>query len=133
MKKPRDQERWGRRLRRWPEAETRAHRLGLNLKLPAFEVWRSRDFLVQLFNEDGHIRVTVNRTHMPNGKDWADGITWDELQQIKADIGRGDMWAVEVYPPDGDVINVANLRHLWLLDEPPPYGWRSLDQIAETA
>lgn len=123
MKRPVDNERFGRRLRRVLEHEFNGRLLGLSM--PPFEVWRSRDFLVTLFDEDGHVRVTVNRSHMPNGIDWADGITWDELQAIKHDIGRGELWAVECYPPDDAVINVSNMRHLWLLDEPPAYGWNT--------
>lgn len=42
-------------------------------------------------------------------------ITWNELQQVKRDCGRGDVWAVEIYPPDQYVVDAANLRHLWLL------------------
>lgn len=121
MKRPVDQELWGRRLCRWPEAELDGRLIGVTL--PPFEVWRSRDFLVALFDENGNVRVTVNRTHQPNGIDWADGITWDELEPIKHEIGRGDVWAVELFPADAAVVNVSNMRHLWLLDEPPPYGW----------
>lgn len=120
-RRPKDQHRWGRTLRRWHEAELGAASTGMSL--PPFEVWRSRDFLVQLFADDGNIRVTVNRTHMPNGKDWAEGITWDDLQQLKREIGHADTWAVEVFPADEHLVDVANLRHLWLLDGPPPYGW----------
>jgi hypothetical protein len=29
-----------------------------------------------------------------------------------------------VYPPVDEIVNVANMRHLWLLDEAPPYAWR---------
>jgi hypothetical protein len=34
------------------------------------------------------------------------------------------MWAVEIYPADGDVVAVANMRHLWLLPEAPAFAWR---------
>ena len=112
---------WGRTLRQLPrEAFEPATS---SLTLPPFEVWRSRDFLVQLFDESGHIRITVNRTHRPNGKDWAGGISWDELQQIKSEIGRADEWAVEIYPPNDEVVDVAVMRHLWLLPAEPDYGW----------
>lgn len=122
MKQPVDRERFGRRLRRWPAAELNA--LTSAAQLPPFEVWRSRDFLVQLFRDGTAVRITVNRTHQPNGIDWADGITWDELQAIKHEIGHGDEWAAELFPPDDRVINVSNMRHLWLLDEPPAFGWQ---------
>jgi hypothetical protein len=32
---------------------------------------------------------------------------------------------VEVYPPDEAVVNVANIRHLWLLAEAPAYAWNN--------
>jgi hypothetical protein len=32
--------------------------------------------------------------------------------------------AVEVYPPAGDVVNVANMRHLWVLRDRLPFAWR---------
>lgn len=120
-RRPADQEKWGRRLRRDTDAE-RSPKLA-TMTLPPFEVWRSRDFFVQVFNEGGVVRLTVNRTYAPNGIDWADGITWDELQRIKAEVGRNDRWAVEVYPPDEHVVNDANMRHLWLLDTAPTFGW----------
>lgn len=85
-------------------------------KLP-LELWQSRDWLVQVYQERGGLRVSVRRIS------GLDGITWDELQGVKAGIGRGDRWAVELYPPDDRVVNVANMRHLWLLDGPPPMGW----------
>lgn len=88
------------------------------------EVWRSRDYLVQLVREPAGLRLSVNSTRVrPDGR-WDDGLTWDELQAIKRQIGLGDCYAVEVYPPDRDVVNVANMRHLWILPEPLPIGWR---------
>lgn len=120
-RRPADQHAWGRRLRRWSEAEARARTWKARRK--PVEVWRSRDFLVQLYVDGEWTRISVNRTHMPNGQDYADGITWDDLQRLKAEIGRGDQWAVEVFPADAEVVNDANMRHLWLLAEPPPFAW----------
>ncbi|MFO0271336.1 MAG: hypothetical protein ACK53W_12480 [Gemmatimonadota bacterium] len=89
-------------------------------------VWRSREYLVQLYAIDGRPpRLSINRTDFnPSGRN-VDGIAWDDLQRLKAEAGFGSMWAVEVYPADGQVINVANMRHLWLLPEPPPFAWRA--------
>lgn len=86
------------------------------------QVWESRDFLVQLYRDNGALRLSVNST-APSARDWADGIHWDTLQRIKHDVGYGDWWAVECYPPDEDLVDVGNLRHLWLLPEPPAFGW----------
>ncbi|PRZ51176.1 hypothetical protein BX589_12017 [Paraburkholderia fungorum] len=97
-----------------------------NLPEKLIEVWRSRDFLVQVFAErDGIVRASVNRTSVNSGTDrWLDGITWDELQRIKREIGRGQLDAVEVFPADRDVVNVANMRHLFILADPLPFAWR---------
>lgn len=87
------------------------------------EVWRSRRFLVQVYAaSEGAERVSVNRVVIA-GDRWADGITWDDLQSVKREIGRGERWAVEVFPADSAVVNVANMRHLWLLPERPAYAW----------
>ena len=82
---------------------------------------RSRDFFVQIYVEPipslTQIRITVCRT-MINGKgDFVDGITWDELMEVKRGCGYGDFDAVEAYPKDGDIVNVANFRHLWIVSE----------------
>lgn len=64
------------------------------------------------------LRVTTQKD------DWADEITWDQLQRVKRECGFGEVDAVEVYPRDSDVVNVANIRHLWLMDEPVAFAWR---------
>lgn len=86
--------------------------------------WRSNRFLVQLFNDCGAQRITINRAAIDEttGR-WLDGITWDEIQAIKKQIGFGDRYAVELYPADADVVNVANMRHIWLVDA-PAFAWR---------
>lgn len=88
-------------------------------------VLRSRNFLVQIFHAPAPavVRLSVCRTSIA-GDRWKDGITWDELQQIKRECGYGDADAVEVYPSDVDVVNVANMRHLWIMAEPLQFSWR---------
>ena len=91
-------------------------------------VWRSRSFLVQVFDEH-HLegrqvwRLTVARAELGKDGRWIDGISWEELQQIKRQIGLGSFYAIEVFPRDRDVVNVANMRHLWVLDKPLDIGW----------
>lgn len=92
-------------------------------KEPPIRVMRNRQFLVQIFPLPEGLRISVNRTVIRGDGEWEDGITWDELQQLKAEAGYGDRWAVEVYPPDVDVVNVANIRHLWVVDQ-PPFAWK---------
>jgi len=93
----------------------------------------SREYLVQVFDEgDGVRRISANRTTArPDGR-WGDGLTWDEMQEIKRQIGMGDRYAVEVYPRDRDVVNVANMRHLWVLPEPLSIGWFKTPNVEVT-
>lgn len=88
-------------------------------------IWRSRHFLVQCFDEAvGVIRLSVARSEldMSSGR-WKDGITWEELQEIKRQVGFGQNQAVEIFPADRDIVNVANMRHLWVLRDPLQIGW----------
>lgn len=91
------------------------------------EIWVSRKFLAQIFDASsdeyhGLLRLSVNRTRY-NSRGWKGDITWDELQQIKHDVGLGNCYAIEIYPQDTHVINIANIRHLWVLDKPFNIGW----------
>lgn len=89
-------------------------------------VWRSRRFLVVLWQEEnGNQRLSCQRTKMTVDGEWVDGITWDDLQRLKGEAGFGDRWAVEIFPPNYAVVNVANIRHLWLMTNPPGFGWHS--------
>ena len=99
----------------WPQENPDEHRI---------EVWRSRYFLAQLFSEsEGLMRLSVNRVSMGADGRWKEGITWDELMEVKRQIGLGSIYGVEVYPRDQDIVDEANMRHLWLLAEPLPIGW----------
>jgi len=83
-------------------------------------VWRSRTYLVQHFDERDNERLSINRTEWDERqKQFREDITWDDLQRLKAEAGFGDRAAVELFPPDRAIVNVANMRHLWLLRAPP--------------
>lgn len=88
---------------------------------------RSRTYMVQVFNE-GHagvlVRLSVNRTAIEPKGGWLQDIPWEDLQRLKREAGYGDFDAAEVYPRDADVVNVANMRHLWVLAQPLQFAWR---------
>ena len=91
-------------------------------------VWRSRRYLVVQYPEPPHHgvevrRLTINRVTMRSDGRWDEDIPWEELMRCKRETGHGDWYGVEVYPRDRDVVNVANMRHLWLLAEPLGIGW----------
>lgn len=100
---------------------------GVDKGISPFKAYRSKDYLVQLYHVPGHpdmVRLSVNRTMITRGGDWEDGIPWEEIQRIKNGLGFGDRDAVEVYPPVGDEVNVANMRHIWVLSDRLPFPWR---------
>jgi hypothetical protein len=49
--------------------------------------------------------------------------TWREMQRIKNEILGDDATAVEVYPPDYQVVDGADMFHLWSVDPLPFSIW----------
>lgn len=82
------------------------------------KVWRNRKYLVQLYRNGGWLRLSINRAEYdPEGDCWLAGISWDDLMRIKAGVGFGDQDAIEIYPADDDIVNVTNMRHLFLVPD----------------
>lgn len=89
-----------------------------NTRNDLLKVFKSERFLVQVRKQNDAIRLSVNKVKyaIVNGKiHWVDGITWDELQEIKDQCGFRDTWLCEYYPPKDNIVNVANIRHLWVM------------------
>lgn len=85
-------------------------------------VWRSRDFLCCAYLQGQNLRLSVCRTEIDNRGMWKEDISWDDLQRIKRECGYGDQWAVEVFPAEEHLVNIASMRHLWVVDV-PPFAW----------
>lgn len=86
------------------------------------KVLRSRNFLVQIFN-DTLIRLSIQKTSIKEDGSWQDKITWDELQEIKNKCGFEDHCAIELFPPEKDKVTDYNIRHLWILKRNPNFMW----------
>lgn len=83
------------------------------------EHWRSRHFQCTVWNQGSATRLSINRTDYDlNTRHPRADITWDDLQRLKSEAGYGHLTAVEIYPPDKRVVNVANMRHLFIVDAP---------------
>lgn len=90
-------------------------------------LWRSRDYQAMLYidHDSGMKRLAITRVQFDKYTgEYRDGISWDSLQRIKNETVGEDTWAVECYPPERYLQNVANMRHLWILDEEPRFGWK---------
>lgn len=80
------------------------------------EQWYSQSFGIFVFiHKDGTERLMIHRMTL-DGDQWEDGITWDELMEVKRQCGRGEKDFIEVFPKDENIINCGNVRHLWLVD-----------------
>lgn len=86
-------------------------------------VWLSNDYLAVLYEQraNGWRRLTVNRTRRDSRRNWRDGITWDELQRVKNECLGEDVWCVENYPSEDKLVNVSNMRHLFVMPEAPEF------------
>lgn len=96
-------------------------------------LWQSRDFIATMYKDgaSGYPRLTVSRTQWDKSRDtYRDGISWDELMRVKRQVGLPDVWAVEVFPPDDETVGVHAIRHLWILNEAPPFAWTEEREIA---
>jgi len=92
---------------------------------PLINVYRSNRYLVQEYTEPGGTRLSICRTALLPTGDWDDGLTWDELMEIKRQAGYPHRWAYECYPPESQIVNIANMRHLFIPDDIPDFGWHS--------
>jgi hypothetical protein len=84
------------------------------------EIWASRYFFVRIFRHyDNTQRLSIHRTKFITEQcKWVDGITWDEIQDIKRQCGRGGRRAYEIFPEDDNIINNGNYRHIWIPSDP---------------
>jgi hypothetical protein len=106
---------------RWPAN----YRQSTNAPMAA---WESRKYLVQMykapdFKDIDARRLSICRVTLKGDGRWEENLTWEELMTVKRECGYSDWYAIEIYPRDRDIVNVANLRHLWMFDKPLPVGW----------
>ena len=82
-------------------------------------IWESDLFRAHAYQDKDVIRLDVER------KDGDDGITWDQLQDIKNGCGFFGCDAAEFYPSQDSVINTGNWRHLYIFKNKLPLIRRS--------
>lgn len=82
------------------------------------EVWASKHFRLRIIRHTEVIyRISVHRMTVDVDNDtWKGNISWDEMNELKRQCGRGSINAVERFPPDDELINAGNYRHLWIGD-----------------
>jgi hypothetical protein len=86
--------------------------------------YRNNVFSVQVFaraTEQGEALHLAVRRH-----DGAEVRGWSDLQRIKNELVDPARTAVELYPPEAEVMDQANMRHIFVLPEgtPAPFSIR---------
>jgi hypothetical protein len=100
------------------------------------KVYESSRYLAQLYDAGGlegraAMRLSICRVTLKDDGRWEEDLQWSELMQVKRECDFGDWYAMEVYPADADIVDVANMRHLWILATPLSIGWfRSAHSIS---
>ena len=88
-------------------------------------VWRNNRYLVQVYAQnDCLVRLSICQAKLnADGSRWLDGLTWEDLQWVKNSVGFANNCAVEIFPPKKDVVDVANMRHLFVFEKPLACMW----------
>lgn len=110
-------QRWGEwENRRWVADHPRAVE-GL------IDAWCNDRFAVQLFDTNGRQWLSI-RKHA----DGSSPPTWAELQRIKNELIGPEREGVQVFPKVSDLVDEAEMYHLWLYpaDEPCPFNFRDV-------
>lgn len=77
--------------------------------------WHNNIYAIQVFarqTADGEaLQLTINRHDNEEIEGWSD------LQRIKNEVVGAHRVAIEIYPPESEVMDQANMRHLFVLPE----------------
>lgn len=109
-----------RKLRRtgeWGEWERldNPHRFGAGWLGEVDHVRRNRVFAVLVRDVGCAIHLAVSSLT-------GDRPTWHEMQRIKNELAGRKATTVEVYPPQDQVVDDAEMFHIWVLFQPLPFG-----------
>jgi hypothetical protein len=75
--------------------------------------WKNNVYSVQLYRREtahGDVTQLVVRRH-----DEEPVKGWDDLQRVKNELVGEERTAIEIYPPEDEVVDQAPLRHLFVL------------------
>lgn len=86
---------------------------------------KNNKYSIQFYHHQtdwGFVTRLVVRRH-----DEKPGISWADKQRIKNELVGCDRTAIEVFPPESELVDNAHLYHLWVLPEgfKLPFGLKS--------
>lgn len=68
------------------------------------------------------VRDVGSAIHLAVSSLSGDRPTWPEMQRIKDELAGPKATAVEVYPPADEVVDGADMYHIWVLFQPLPFS-----------
>lgn len=86
------------------------------------ELWRNNVYAVQVYARARSGRRPAMQLAICR-HDGAEVRGWSDLQRIKNELCGPEVAAVEIYPPASELVDEANMRHLFVLPvgEPAPF------------
>lgn len=81
-------------------------------------VWKNNRYIVQIYARVTEAGEALQLACRRNDEEPIEG--WDDLQRMKNEIVGADRIAIEIYPAASNVIDQANMRHLFVLPEGQP-------------
>lgn len=72
-------------------------------------IWKNNLYVVQVFPKPNGITLLMVRRN-----DAAPIRSWSDMQRIKNELMGDHRVAVEIYPAESDVVDQANMYHLWV-------------------
>lgn len=78
-------------------------------------VVKNNIFIVQVYRRQTARGVALQLAVRRNDEEEIRG--WDDLQRVKNEIAGPERTAIEIFPPEAEVMDQANMRHLFVLPE----------------
>ena len=79
-----------------------------------YETWTNSMYVVFRCVKEDTDWGLVERL-MIRRNDESSAVSWSDMQRIKNELCGKDKTAIQVYPPASEVVDFANIYHLWVL------------------
>lgn len=97
------------------ESRERTRILGGNTSFRPDGVWMNNRYIVQVF--DGQEVFDRPATKLMIRRNDSEPIcSWTDLQRIKNELYGPEATAIQFFPPESELVDVANLYWLWVLN-----------------
>ena len=85
-------------------------------------IYRSKKYTVILWKQgiDPTLlmgqKISISRNEWDSkSRRYVGDIVFDEIMEIKREMGLGEEKCIEFYPKDSELVDLANMRHIWVI------------------